>query len=98
VFGLSKTVNFIHLGGNVSVYSDDLLGVFDIERTTVNPAVNKFLAKAQKSGKIYYCSLDMPKSFVLTEDTVFVTNVGTGTIKDRALIHTIKHFPVKRQI
>ncbi|MCL1823422.1 MAG: DUF370 domain-containing protein [Oscillospiraceae bacterium] len=80
-------MNFIHLGGNVSVYFEDIIGVFDIEKTTVNPAVNQFLASAQKKGDVYYCSLDMPKSFVLTarerESTVFVTNVATGTIKGR---------------
>jgi len=60
--------------------------VFDIERTTVNPSVNGFLAAAQKSGGVYYCSLDMPKSFTLVSgvnDTVFVSNVATGTIKKR---------------
>jgi hypothetical protein len=60
-----------------------LLGVFDIERTTVSPSVNRFLAAAQKGGRVYYCSLEMPKSFVLTAETVFVTNVGTGTIIKR---------------
>ena len=84
VFGLLKTVGFIHIGGDVSIYADDLIGVFDLEKTTVNPAVNTFLAKAQKSGGVYYCSLDMPKSFVIAEDTVFVTNVAVGTIKERA--------------
>jgi hypothetical protein len=57
--------------------------VFDLENTTVNPAVKAYLAKAQKSGGVYYCSLDMPKSFAVTADTVFVTNVSTGTIKTR---------------
>jgi hypothetical protein len=83
---LLKKGHFIHLGGDVSVYCDDLLGVFDIERTTVNPSVNRFLAAAQKSGGVYYCSLDlesMPKSFALTEEVVFVTNVSTGTIVKR---------------
>ena len=80
---MSKTARFVHLGGQISIYCDDLLGVFDIERVTVNPAVNTFLTAAQKSGGVYYCSLDMPKSFVLTDDTVFVTNVAAGTIKNR---------------
>jgi len=80
---MSKTESFIHLGGDVSVYCSDIIGVFDIERTTVNPSVNKFLAAAQKSGGVYYCSLDMPKSFVLTKNTVFVTNVAAGTVKRR---------------
>jgi len=61
--------------------------VFDLENTTVNPAVNAFLAREQKSGGVYYCSLDMPKSFAVTnsnaENTVFVTNVAASTIKDR---------------
>jgi hypothetical protein len=89
VLGLLKKDNstFIHLGGDVSIYCSDLLGVFDIERTTVNPSVNSFLAAAQKSGGVYYCSQDlesMPESFILTEETVFVTNVSTGTIVKRA--------------
>ncbi|MCL2019348.1 MAG: DUF370 domain-containing protein [Oscillospiraceae bacterium] len=83
MLGSLKTVNFIHLGGDVSVYCNDLIGVFDLERTSVNPSVNSFLAAAQKSGGIYYCSLDMPKSFVVTGDTVYVTNVAAGTIKKR---------------
>jgi len=65
------------------VYADDIIGVFDIERTTVNPSVNVFLAAAQKSGRIYYCSLDMPKSFTVTDEVVFVSNVAVGTVKKR---------------
>ncbi|MCL2638821.1 MAG: DUF370 domain-containing protein [Oscillospiraceae bacterium] len=86
MLGWLKKGHFIHLGGDVSIYCNDLLGVFDIERTTVNPSVNGFLAAAQKSGGIYYCSLDiesMPKSFVVTDETVFVTNVSAGTIIKR---------------
>jgi hypothetical protein len=85
-----RTASFIHLGGDITVYADDVIGVFDIERTTVNPSVNAFLAAAQKSGRIYYCSQDlasMPKSFTLTGETVFVSNVAPGTIKKRWLKH-----------
>lgn len=87
MFGKLQTVSFAHLGGDVSVYADDIIGVFDIERTTVNPAVNKFLALTQKSGGIYYCSQDltsMPKSFTLADETVYVSNVAAGTIRKRA--------------
>ena len=82
--GKSEAVNLIHLGGDVSVYCNDLLGVFDLERTSVNPSVNSFLAAAQKRGGVYYCSLDMPKSFTVTAETVFVSNVAAGTIIKRS--------------
>ena len=87
MFGMFQKGSFVHLGGDISIYRDDLIGVFDIERVTVNPSVNKFLAAAQKSGRIYYCSPvleSMPKSFVLTNETVFVTNVASQIIKKRA--------------
>jgi hypothetical protein len=84
VRGWSKKGHFIFLGGDISVYCDDLLGVFDIERTTVNPAVNEYLKRAQKSGGVYYCSLEMPKSFAVTDNTVFVSNVSVNTIKKRS--------------
>ncbi|MCL2108074.1 MAG: DUF370 domain-containing protein [Oscillospiraceae bacterium] len=83
---MSNKASFIHLGGDVSIYCSELIGVFDLERTTVNPAVNRFLAAAQKRGGVYYCAADleaMPKSFAVTNDTVFVTNVGVGTVRGR---------------
>ena len=72
---------YLHLGSDVTVHSDDIIGIFDIERTTVNKAVNEFLKHTQKAGGIYYVSLDLPKSFVVTANTnenkVYVSNVST---------------------
>ncbi len=78
-----ETSNYIHLGSDVSVYSKDIIGIFDIEKTTVIKSVNDFLSVSQKKGQIYYCSLDMPASFIVTEDKVYVTNVSTLTLKKR---------------
>jgi len=76
-------MEYFHLGSDVTVCNDDIIGIFDIERTTVNKAVNEFLKVCQKSGKIYYVSLDLPKSFVVAQDKVYVTNVSTLTLKKR---------------
>lgn len=74
---------YIHLGGNVAVFNNDIIGIFDIEKTTVEKSVNDFLSYSQKQGKIYYCSLDMPKSFTLAGETVYVSNVAVNTLKKR---------------
>ena len=74
---------YIHIGSDVTVSSDDIIGIFDIERTSVEKSVNEYLSRCQKSGRIYYVSLDMPKSFVVCTDCVYVTNVGAGTLKER---------------
>jgi hypothetical protein len=74
---------YLFLGSDVTVHSDDVIGIFDIERVTVNKDVNEFLKKCQKSGKIYYVSLDLPKSFIVADERVYVSNVCALTIKKR---------------
>lgn len=76
---------YIHIGGDISVSSDSIIGIFDIEKTSVNKAVNDYLKTLQKQGKIFYVSYDLPKSFIVTKDRVYISNVSVGTIKKRCL-------------
>lgn len=81
---LSRNNPYIYLGNDVAVHGDDIIGIFDIERTTVNKDVNEFLRRSQKNGGIYYVSLDLPKSFIVSKDAVYVTNVSCATVKKRS--------------
>ena len=74
---------YIHIGGDVTLPSEKIIGIFDIEKTSVNKEVNDYLKKLQKQGRIYYVSYEMPKSFVVTDNTVYITNVSAFTIKKR---------------
>ncbi len=76
---------YIHIGGNVSVDVRDIIGIFDIEKTSVNKDVNVYLSRLQKQGKIHYVSYEMPKSFVVCENKVYITNVSVMTLKKRVL-------------
>jgi hypothetical protein len=73
------------LGNDVSVFERDTVGIFDLEKTSVKKNVNEFLAVQQKNGKIYYCSLDMPKSFILTQNKTYISNVSVLTLRKRLL-------------
>lgn len=74
---------YIFLGNDISVLKSDVIGVFDIEKTSVAKSVNDFLGHCQRTGRIYYVSLDMPKSFVVCSDCVYVTNISANTIRKR---------------
>jgi len=85
-FGLKlrkEPAMYISLGSDVAVHKNDIIGIFDIEKTSVVRSVNDYLSGCQKNGSIYYVSLDMPKSFVVCDNCVYVTNVGTNTLKKR---------------
>ena len=74
---------YLYLGSDVTVLERDVIGIFDIEKTTVEKSVNDYLSHCQKTGKIYYVSLEMPKSFVICSDCVYITNVSAATLKKR---------------
>jgi hypothetical protein len=78
---------YLYLGNDVDVHRGDILGIFDIERVTSDrknsKQVNDYLRTAQKSGNIYYVSLDLPKSFIVTDDYIYISNISTHTLKKR---------------
>lgn len=74
---------YLHLGSDVSVHTDDIVGIFDIEKVTVEKYMNEYLSVCQKQGKIYYVSLDMPKSIIVCTDVVYISNVSPLTLRKR---------------
>ena len=74
---------YLHLGSDVSVHISDIVGIFDIEKVTVQKYMNDYLSQCQKQGKIYYVSLDMPKSIIVCSDIVYISNVSCLTLRER---------------
>lgn len=80
-----EKIMYVSLGSDVSVLKTDIIGVFDIEKTSVVKSVNDFLGYCQRNNKIYYVSLEMPKSFVVCKELVYITNISADTIRKRFL-------------
>lgn len=59
---------FLHIGSNESIYTKDIIGIFDIENATLSGITKDFLKKRQGSLALINISNDIPKSFVLTFD------------------------------
>lgn len=74
---------FLFLGGEVSVRSDDVVGIFDIEECSVSHMTADYLNACQRNGRIVNVSEDMPKSFVVTVDKTYISNVSHSTIVKR---------------
>lgn len=76
---------FLYLGGDVSVKDDDVIGIFDIEECSVSRVTAEYLNLCQKKNIVKYIRREeMPKSFIVAEDKIYISNVSHGTIIKRA--------------
>ena len=57
---------YIDLGPDTVILSGDVIGIFDIDNTTVSKNTRGFLYSAQKSGTVVDVSGELPKSFLAT--------------------------------
>ena len=76
---------FLYLGGEVTVKSKDVIGIFDIEDCSVSRTTVDYLNNCQKNKQIVYISEDMPKSFIITDDKTYISNVSNLTINRRTM-------------
>lgn len=74
---------YIHLGNDTSISDKKIIGIFDIENTSVNKNTREFLANAGKNKKTVYVSNEMPKAYVLCTDEIFITAVSPLTLRKR---------------
>lgn len=55
-----------------------------MDTSTVNKATRDYLAKAEKNGRVEYVNFDLPKSFIVTDEKVYVSPINTATINKRS--------------
>lgn len=79
---------YLYLGQDTMVASNRIVGVFDLDNTTVSPQTREFLAKAQKEGRVVNVTRELPKSFIVCGDggreTVYLSQMSAATLLRRA--------------
>ena len=79
---------YLHLGDEVMAKNRQIIGVFDLDTSTVTRATRDFLAEAQKKGMVVNIGENLPKSFVLCEENgsykVYISPLAASTLRRRA--------------
>lgn len=75
---------YLYLGGDTAVKSDRIIGIFDMDTSTVNKATRDYLSKAEKEKKIVYVNYELPKSFIVCEEKIYVCPLNTATLLKRS--------------
>ena len=67
---------------------DDIIGIFDLDTTTVSKNTRNYLAKAEKDGIVENVCYDLPKSFIVCrnkkgEDKLYIAQISSSTLLKR---------------
>lgn len=84
---------YIYLGGDAVARESDIVGIFDLDNTTVSKHTRDFLSYAEKSGSVVTTTWDIPKAFVVCakpkktakeKTTVYLTQMAPATLRKRS--------------
>ena len=78
---------YVHLGRDYVLNDRDIIGIFNLETTTISPRGREFLNYAQKNGAVVSLSEELPECFVLADapvDTVYLSELSSAAMRRRA--------------
>lgn len=79
---------YLQIGTEKFISTEEIIGIFDLDNTTVVKTTREYLNAAEKNGDTDAVGFDLPKSFIVSEKdgerTVFISPYSTSTIFKRA--------------
>ena len=78
---------YLHLGENTVVRTDYIIGIFDMDTSTISKWTKNYLSNATKSKRVINVSMELPKSYVVcnedNEIKVYVSQISSQTLMKR---------------
>lgn len=87
---------YLYLGQDTVIKTERILGIFDLDNTTISKTTKDFLNKAQKEDRVIAVSRELPKSFVVYNDgereVVYLSQISPSTLRKRAFYKNTSNF------
>ena len=81
---------YLHLGESTIVKKKDIVGIFDLDTTTVMKSSRNYINKAEKEKRAVTVSYELPKSFVVVSkkgtkaQKIYISQLSIVTLEKRA--------------
>ncbi len=80
-------MKYLHLGKDTSIEIKNIVGIFDLDTSTVSKHTREFLSICEKENRIVNVSYELPKSYILYdfsgEYSVYLSPLNTATLIKR---------------
>ena len=78
---------YLHLGENTVVRTDSIIGIFDMDTSTISKWTKDYLSNATKNKRVINVSMILPQSFVVCNENneikVYVSQISSQTLMKR---------------
>ena len=79
---------YLRVSSSCVVLKSDIIGIFDMDNTTVSRQGRNFLPDAEKAGRVIYSADELPRSYVVTESengtAVYLSSLSSKVLINRA--------------
>ena len=79
---------YLHVGNETIVSERNIIGIFDLENTSVSKFTRDYLRKKQEENRVVNVTDDLPRSMVLCsvegEERVYISLLSSATVMKRA--------------
>ena len=75
---------YLHVGGDYLIRKDKIIGIFDIENTSISKHTRDFFKKRENEKNVINVSYDLPRSFILDNNNkVYISPISPQTLLKR---------------
>ena len=78
---------YLHLGEKTVIRTEDIIGIFDLDTSTISKNTRDFLSQCEKEKKVINVSFELPKSFILCREKedyrVYISQISSQTLLKR---------------
>lgn len=77
-------MKYLHIGNGVTVRSEDVIGIFDLDSSTISKTTKDYLKYHKEQGTLSYQDSDLPRSFIVCRDKVLLSRISAQGLYARS--------------
>lgn len=81
---------FLHIGVDTIIKTDDIIGIFDLDTSTISRHTRNYLNQAQRANEVVTVTDDLPKSFIVcrskkagSQRKIYLSQISSQTLIKR---------------
>ena len=78
-------MKMFHLGSNIMCPRASIVGIFDLDTATVSKHTRGFLRRAQEAGAVISAGEDLPQSFIVSTEKVYLSPQNSANLAKKLL-------------